>query len=212
MKKIAVKLFIAGFSLALFVGCASSSTGLEAGNAHINRTILAAEELFPPFNAKAIKTNRFIAYSNVSLADTDKIKQSLKAKKFSLKGNSYHKEITYQGVSYVAVAKIDFIKVIENYKVVLSISTENEDVSVDMFDDIFGYINGKFSHTEVDKIYDKDIASYLDMYNLMLRDKYGFEEDHGVSLVKNDGSFFYLWGGLAYPDNVIIIWDVEALP
>jgi hypothetical protein len=210
MKKTAIKLLITGLSLAVFAGCAGSSVGLSGGN--ISKTAPMLKELFPPLDAEVDAAIKIIEYDNISSADIDILKQSLKAKGFAYKDAIYSKDIIYKGMPHTATARIVFAKVLEKYGVFLSIRNINGDIDESIFDDVFGYVSGKFSQTEIIKSYDKNAVHSLNAYGLKLIDEYEFEEDYGVILVKNDGNFLYLWGGVDFSNNVMVTWNIEALP
>lgn len=219
MKTTIVKSLIIVFGLAWLTGCASSSAGLHKGNDNeksADKAIAAIEKLSSEIMLKANVTVKSIEYDSVSSADTDKFKQLLKTKGFSLDGARYGIKIAYHNASYIAIAEINLAKARETYKVALEIINNNGDVDARIFDDVFGRINGRFVAVQITKSYYTDLSPYLPLYEGILKNYYGFQQDEiyerYLMVIKNDGNFFYLWGGSASPDESFIKLSIEALP
>jgi hypothetical protein len=182
--------------------------------AGISKTISTLKESFPPLDAKVKSAETYIEYYNASSANADKLKQSLEAKKFSFDNVSYKKDITYQGARYTATAKIKPIE--EGYNIILRIGNDNGEVDGKyVFDDVFGYINGKVSFVMLARFYDESAESSFESYKLKLRNKYGFAKNKNSGiLVKNDSNFYYKWAVnyAAGSDDLMVGWSIERIP
>jgi hypothetical protein len=178
--KIALRLLVGVFGLLLLAGCGGGGGGDDGGGA--SPTI---ENSFPTLtdaNGNSLSsspiglltpsiTRRGLMYWQISKNDTDLFEINLQDEGFKWIGASdtYEKNITIGSATYKATAIIMPIPSTKEYAITLKFENLHGDVSVSLFEDIFGHTLGKSSGAELAQTYNGDQLAVFEAYEDKLR-------------------------------------------